>query len=172
MKIELELNEKKYLLIGIPLNTEYSEICHPNKEADDVDEIYSVLRSWPKNGGLSTTELSEGYNFNGKIINTITNIAEEECKNLVEIDEETSHWEDVNDVMYKNYLDDTCFSSAKKSFLSLLKSKSILAQSFTEKPKCYNYTFASKIGLVNKTNNDKVNEYKKLPEELILIEIL
>ena len=108
----------------------------------------------------------EGNSFcNFKIINTISNLTEEECKELVDFI--PNRHSDYN--LYKNYITEGfIFGSSKQSFISLLKSKNILAKSFVEKPI---YFTTENSNLQSVKWEDFMGEYQNLPDELLLIQI-
>ena len=120
-------------------------------------------------------------------VGAISNLTEEECEPLVEkiFVEETPHASnDMAGGFHYEFIDYErrgdfagwhgdagCYRKAKASFISLIKSKGILAKSFVHKPDANDACYKSADGFVDvDTWAADYAKYNALPEELILIE--
>jgi len=170
MTHKLTIKDKEYLLVGVP-----KDACDFDISQNRVDNNVNLYYSLKELNHFQRIEINLDYSTNKtyKIINTISNLTEEECEELVE----TATLEDVRNERrnateeikhyFENYLDEQVpYQTAKESFISLLKSKNILAKSFAEEPMLSN-------GDIDSVFEYKgiFKEYEKLPDELLLIQI-
>jgi hypothetical protein len=158
MTHKLTIKDKEYLLVEISKETIYNlgiSIC--KKVIGDTNNS----ANWKK----FAIQLPIENNY--RIINTISNLTEEECKSLVECISDSYP-------VYRNYLLDSQYfeylpKTAKESFISLLKSKNILSKSFVDEP--IHIFSDSPIKEESKMYMNKLEEYQNLADELLLIEI-
>jgi hypothetical protein len=162
MTHKLTIKDKDYLLVGIDKSQRRFEI---SKKKDISKDYYHL----------------EGINFSSlflsnnpcKIINTISNLTEKECISLV--DTALS----IGEEYYKDYDNQTSsgtFFTAKESFISLLKSKNILAKSFVDEPKEFIKSKFNDNNPFESFSNDSKQilaklKYQNLSDEMLLIEI-
>lgn len=182
MTHKLTIKDKEYLLAECPKNINKFVIKnygYAGKWLEGIED--STLNSWKVKIDNENTY---------KIINTISNLTEEKCKELVDkyTNYETEH-EQLLDGMYEDYLEKGnywvqdssgiklwAFKTAKESFISLLKSKNILAKSFVEK-----IWITEQLVIENTTGytgqkmfekwEKQEKEYQNLPDEMLLIQI-
>ncbi len=142
MTHELEINGKQYLLVGVP-----KDACGFSIQMDFYESAQSPQY---------------------EPINTISYLTEEECVPLVEWGSYAGTWRNyiTNDNHKSNQL-----RTAKASFISLLKSKGILAKSFAHIPDANDACYKTADGLIDVyTWAADYAKYNALPEELILIQ--
>lgn len=156
--IKIELNNKKLLII--PVSKEAKNFTLINSHS-----YFSSPRIEHSIGGVDLDGKIEDY----KIINTLSKITEEQCREYVEMRKIKKSFDDFISEVFINYpnigLNDKYLDSAKESFVSFLKAKKIFTKSIFGEINHENYTTTSAFEMA-------VYEYNKLPEELLIIEIL
>ena len=174
MTHKLTIKDKEYLLVGCPKDINKFVIKnygYAGKWLEGIED--SKLNSWKVKIDNENTY---------QIINTISNLTEKECKELVEYSDTREfmpsvapHYYDYLDTNKWDYTEDSGnviygWKTAKESFISLLKSKNILAKSFVDEPKVYDrekHTIYFDEDIFKKD----LEKYQNLPDELLLIQI-
>lgn len=161
MTHKLTIKDKDYLLVEVSLDTCDFKLNY--EEETGYLLIYKDNECGNNIGDVAHKEIKGLDYINLKIINTISNLTEEECKELTTLYPSglygTEEYKETGMVM----LDKT----AKESFITLLKSKNILAKSFIEiplEPQIFKEMRLNKF-------EQELKEYQNLPDELLLIEI-
>lgn len=147
--IKLELNNKKLLIIEVAKEAKNFTLINSHSYFSSPRIEHSV-------GGIDLDGKIEDY----KIINTLSTITEEQCREYVEMRKIKQSFDDVLSEVFTNYLNaglnDKYLDTATESFISFLISKKIIGEDYTT-TSAFEYA---------------VYEYNKLPEELLIIEIL
>ena len=172
---KLTIKDKEYLLVEVPkdANTFYVNNVGCIRYSHDIRNRQSTAIE-PMTLGIYAT------NENCKIINTISNLTEGECIPIMEND----NWSKPYSHLWTKFgvdkkQDFWWVSSAKESFISLLKSKNILAKSFVDEVITHNFG-SKQYGSENifsmtdkelELYNQELKEYQNLSDELLLIQI-
>lgn len=156
--IKFKLNNKKLLLIPVAKEAKNFTLINSHSYFSSPRIEHSV-------GGVDLDGKIEDY----KIINTLSTITEEQCREYVEMRKIKQSFDDVLSEVFINYLNaglnDKYLCTATESFTSLLISKKIFTKSILGEINHKNYATTSAF-------EHAVYEYNKLPEELLIIEIL
>jgi hypothetical protein len=175
---ELNINSKKYLLIEV--NDEVFELSkdsvHYPDHYIDNDNFFGkrLVIMYGKKGTLDK-EIDLPKENNYKDIGFISKLTEEECESLVIEDLDTPN---PLDRRYYNYeveaFDENNLEfTSKESFISLLKSKGVLAKSFVDFPLQMFYTPEYDCQKYpSECYEEDYKQYKKIPQELLLIEVI
>ena len=131
MTHKLTIKDKEYLLVEVPKDAYDFKLgnCPMLGEENEGRRKYYVsykMPNLPDYANHHSITYSTTY-FTAKIINAISNLTEEECKELVENLFTDEAWKDYTvkeNIGYGNYK----LLTAKESFISLLQSKNILAK--------------------------------------------
>ena len=153
---KLTIKDKEYLLVEVEkdANTFFINSVGCIRYSHDVRNRQSTAIE-PMSLGIYAT------NENCKIINTISNLTEEECKYVIRFG-----WLGYRDYLSSDEYNTYTYLTAKEAFISLLKAKDIFAKSFVDEPNEKSYRGDHYENYLN-----DAEKYQNLPDEYLLIEI-